>query len=141
MSDWNQLNTYYRIIYDYLKPDQVISCAEGVLQSIVGTANSDQGDTTLASSDTANAPGRLCFVNSPVQVRVLLGLLAYFFITIVLIHLAWLLYGFDINELFVRSGIQQPQAQRPRHKASYSEKISRSAQASNIPINKSNFMD
>ncbi|GAB1597387.1 hypothetical protein Ahia01_000015100 [Argonauta hians] len=126
MSDWNQFNAYYRILYDYLKPERVISCATGVFQSVLGTFNSDQADSAYASSDTL--PGLLCFVNSPVQVRVLLGLLAYFFLTIVLIHLAWLVYGFDINELFVRSGIQQPQTQPYPNKAHYTKKTSHSSQ-------------
>lgn len=113
MSELDQLDTYYRIVYDYLQPDRLLSCVEGVLLSVVGVSghqdkftqvnNNDDSVAERASSSSFSS-GQLWCVVSTVQSRVLLALILYFCLCLIFIHIAWLVYGQHINDLFVRSG-------------------------------------
>lgn len=127
MSELGQLDTYYRLLYDYFQPDRLLSCAEGVFLSVVGVkrsgrfggAEDDDNNNDINNNnhvgggdplDHHSTPGHhLWCVVSTVQSRVLIALLLYFFLCLMLIRVAWLLYGQHIDDLFIRSGIEQAQ--------------------------------
>lgn len=113
MSELGQLDTYYRIVYDYLQPDRLLSCVEGVLLSVVGVSghqdqfpqvNNNDDDDSVADRASSFSSGQLWCVVSTVQSRVLLALILYFCLCLIFIHIAWLVYGQHISDLFVRSG-------------------------------------